>query len=71
MPAMCGRYDLSTNPAAIRAKFSAASVPDFAANADVRPTNAGLVVRLKTDGARECGLDDLGHRCLDGPRGSR
>jgi putative SOS response-associated peptidase YedK len=51
---MCGRYDLSTTPAAIRAKFSVPRVPDFVANADVRPTNSGLVVRLDADGAREC-----------------
>jgi putative SOS response-associated peptidase YedK len=51
---MCGRYDLSTNPAAIRAKFAVPSVPDLAANADLRPTNTGLVVRLNVDGAREC-----------------
>ena len=29
---MCGRYDLSDNPAAIKAKFKVPVVPAFAAN---------------------------------------
>ena len=53
---MCGRYDLSDNPAAIRAKFSVPSVPEFAPNADWRPTNLAPVVRLDEHGARECTL---------------
>jgi putative SOS response-associated peptidase YedK len=53
---MCGRYDLSDNPAAIRAKFSVPEVPAFAPNADWRPTNNAPVVRLAADGARECVL---------------
>ena len=53
---MCGRYDLSDNPAAIRAKFSVPSVPDFAPNPDWRPTNEAPVVRLAEDGVRECTL---------------
>ena len=57
---MCGRYDLSENPAAIRAKFSVPSVPDFFATvpnvADVRPTDRGPIVRLDREGARECTL---------------
>lgn len=52
---MCGRYDLSDSPAAIRAKFGVPSVPEFAANADWRPTNNAPVVRL-ADGGRECVL---------------
>ncbi len=51
---MCGRYDLSDNPAAIRAKFSVPAVPDFTPNADWRPTNMAPVVRLDEQGAREC-----------------
>ena len=42
---MCGRYDLSDNPAAIKAKFKVAAVPDFAANPDLRPTDTAPVVR--------------------------
>lgn len=53
---MCGRYDLSDNPAAIRAKFSVPAVPEFAPNADWRPTNLAPVVRLDEHGARECVL---------------
>jgi putative SOS response-associated peptidase YedK len=53
---MCGRYDLSDNPAAIRAKFSVPRVPEFTPNLDVRPTQVNLIVRLDRDGARECTL---------------
>jgi len=53
---MCGRYDLSDNPAAIRAKFSVPSVPAFAPNADWRPTNNAPIVRQAADDARECVL---------------
>jgi len=53
---MCGRYDLSDNPAAIRAKFSVPAVPQFSANADVRPTQTPPIVRLDRHGARECVL---------------
>lgn len=42
---MCGRYDLSDNPAAIKAKFKVAVVPDFSANPDLRPTDSAPVVR--------------------------
>lgn len=42
---MCGRYDLSDNPAAIRAKFKVAIVPDFLANPDLRPTDSAPIVR--------------------------
>jgi putative SOS response-associated peptidase YedK len=51
---MCGRYDLSDNPAAIRARFSVPAVPEFAPNPDWRPTNNAPVIRLAADGAREC-----------------
>ena len=53
---MCGRYDLSDNPAAIKAKFSVPSVPEFAANPDVRPTETNPIVRLDREAARECVL---------------
>jgi len=53
---MCGRYDLSDNPAAIKAKFSVPRVPDFTVNADVRPTQVNPIVRLNRDGQRECAL---------------
>jgi putative SOS response-associated peptidase YedK len=54
---MCGRYDLSENPAAIRAKFSVPSVPDFKPNADVRPTELNPIIRLnKARTATECAL---------------
>ncbi len=53
---MCGRYDLSDNPAAIRAKFSVPAVPDFLANPDLRPTDSAPIVRLAKSGERECVL---------------
>ncbi len=53
---MCGRYDLSDNPAAIRAKFSVPEVPEFAPNVDWRPTHNAPIVRLAADDARECVL---------------
>lgn len=54
---MCGRYDLSENPAAIRAKFLVPSVPDFAPNLDVRPTELNPIVRLnRARDANECAL---------------
>lgn len=42
---MCGRYDLSDNPAAIKAKFKVLLVPEFAPNADLRPTDRAPIVR--------------------------
>ena len=42
---MCGRYDLSDNPAAIKAKFMVPVVPVFSPNPDFRPTNTAPVVR--------------------------
>jgi putative SOS response-associated peptidase YedK len=53
---MCGRYDLSDNPAAIRAKFGVPAVPAFAPNVDWRPTNDAPIVRLAADHSRECVL---------------
>lgn len=54
---MCGRYDLSDTPAAIKAKFSVPAVPEFAPNPDLRPTQLAPIVRLERDGAaRECAL---------------
>jgi putative SOS response-associated peptidase YedK len=53
---VCGRYDLSDSPAAIRAKFSVPAVPDFLANPDLRPTDSAPIVRLDKTGARECVL---------------
>ena len=55
---MCGRYELSDNPAAIKAKFALPNpqrVPDFAANPDVRPTQRNPIVRWTPDG-RACEL---------------
>ena len=54
---MCGRYDLSDNPAAIKAKFKVAVVPDFVGNADLRPTDtAPIVRRARKSDAREVAL---------------
>jgi putative SOS response-associated peptidase YedK len=53
---MCGRYDLSASPAALRAGFSVPAVPGFMANPDLRPTQSAPIVRLDRGGARECVL---------------
>jgi len=54
---MCGRYDLSENPAAIKAKFSVPAVPTFTPNLDVRPTELNPIIRLnRARDARECAL---------------
>jgi putative SOS response-associated peptidase YedK len=53
---MCGRYDLSQNPAAIKAHFRVPSVPEFVESQDVRPTEMKPIVRLARDGERECAL---------------
>jgi putative SOS response-associated peptidase YedK len=51
---MCGRYDLSENPAAIRAHFNVPAVPEFAASADVRPTERAPIIRINPlSGKRE------------------
>jgi putative SOS response-associated peptidase YedK len=42
---MCGRYDLSENPAAIRVRFHISTVPEFAPTADWRPTDRAPIVR--------------------------
>jgi len=43
---MCGRYDLSENPAAIRAHFGVPFVPEFAPSHDVRPTELAPIIRI-------------------------
>jgi len=54
---MCGRYDLSDNPAAIRAKFMVPVVPAFSPNPDFRPTNTAPVVRRShASGERELAM---------------
>ena len=53
---MCGRYDLSENPAAIRAKFHVPRVPEFTGSADFRPTNVVPIIRLDRDAKRDCAL---------------
>ncbi len=55
---MCGRYDLSENPAAIKAKFSVPAVPEFTLRnpADVSPTERAPIVRLARDCGRKCSI---------------
>ena len=54
---MCGRYDLSENPASVKAKFAVPSVPDFRPSLDVRPTELNPIIRLnRARDARECAL---------------
>jgi putative SOS response-associated peptidase YedK len=53
---MCGRYDMSENPAAIKAKFHVPEVPEFRPSADVRPTNVLPIIRLDQATHRECAL---------------
>jgi putative SOS response-associated peptidase YedK len=43
---MCGRYDLSENPAAIGAHFGVPFVPEFAPSHDVRPTELAPIIRI-------------------------
>jgi putative SOS response-associated peptidase YedK len=43
---MCGRYDLSENPAAIRAHFGVPFLPEFAPSHDVRPTERAPIIRI-------------------------
>lgn len=50
---MCGRYDLSESPAAIRAHFNVASVPEFAQRRDVRPTEVAPIIRLSPQSAKK------------------
>jgi putative SOS response-associated peptidase YedK len=71
---MCGRYDLSESPAAIRAKFEVPDVPHFAGGGDLRPTQRLPIVRLDGAGARECTLARWGlvpHWAQDLSFGSR
>lgn len=53
---MCGRYDLSQNPAAIQAHFRVPSVPEYQLSPDVRPTEDKPIVRLSREGERKCVL---------------
>jgi putative SOS response-associated peptidase YedK len=54
---MCGRYDLSENPAAIQARFRVPAVPEFAPSRDRRPTERAPIVRRARDAtAVECVL---------------
>jgi putative SOS response-associated peptidase YedK len=54
---MCGRYDLSENPAALRARFHVPSVPEFTPNADWRPTDrAPIIRRARESSDLECVL---------------
>jgi putative SOS response-associated peptidase YedK len=54
---MCGRYDLSESPAAIRAHFGVPAVPEFAPRHDVRPTERAPIIRINPlSGKRESTL---------------
>lgn len=53
---MCGRYDLSDNPAAIKAKFQVPVAPVFSPNPDLRPTDTAPVVRRARSSAREVAM---------------
>ncbi|HEX4585799.1 MAG TPA: SOS response-associated peptidase [Burkholderiaceae bacterium] len=54
---MCGRYDLSESPAAIRAHFGVPSVPEFVPRHDVRPTERAPIIRINPlSGKRESSL---------------
>ena len=74
---MCGRYDLSQNPAAIQAQFRVPTVPEYQPSPDVRPTEDKPIVRLSREGDRKCVLArwglvpywakdvKFGHRCIN------
>lgn len=53
---MCGRYDLSDNPAAIKAKFKVPVVPVFSPNPDLRPTDTAPVIRRARSSEREVAM---------------
>lgn len=53
---MCGRYDLSDNPAAIKAKFHVPIAPVFSPNPDLRPTDTAPVVRHSRAREREVAM---------------
>jgi putative SOS response-associated peptidase YedK len=53
---MCGRYDLSDNPAAIKAKFKVPNAPVFSPNPDLRPTDTAPVVRHSRAREREVAM---------------
>ncbi len=54
---MCGRYDLHETPARLKIRFHVPAVPEFAPNADWRPTNHAPIIRRAPDsGDNECVL---------------
>jgi putative SOS response-associated peptidase YedK len=54
---VCGRYDLSENPAAIQARFRVSVVPEYLPNPDLRPTDRAPIVRWsRAAGERELTL---------------
>ena len=50
---MCGRYELSSHPAAIALAFGLAHVPDFAPRYNIAPMQRVPVVRQTANGERE------------------
>lgn len=50
---MCGRYELSSHPAAIALAFGLAHVPDLDPRYNIAPTQRVPIVRLDGSGARE------------------
>lgn len=50
---MCGRYELSSHPAAIALAFGLAHTPDLAARYNIAPTQRVPIVRLDAAGKRE------------------
>ena len=50
---MCGRYELSSHPAAIALAFGLDHVPDLAARYNIAPTQRVPIVRLGAAGRRE------------------
>ncbi|HEU0204079.1 MAG TPA: SOS response-associated peptidase [Burkholderiaceae bacterium] len=50
---MCGRHELSENPAVLRARFNVPDVPQFHANIDLRPTDPGVIIRRNAGNQRE------------------
>lgn len=54
---MCGRYDLSETPTHLKVRFRLSAVPEFAPNADWRPTNHAPIIRQSPEsGETECVL---------------
>lgn len=50
---MCGRYELSSHPAAIALAFGLAHPPELTARYNIAPTQRVPIVRLDSDGQRE------------------